>query len=171
MHIKDLKSLDTGLDAVGGKTGKTLVLPRFSKIEGGVGSGGGAPQWCSYLARACAPRRRRRCDANSPDVGPDDAGPNDASLDAAGPDASLDAVFLNFIPFFMQIHKTVFETKIEERCNIEFEKVCWNSFKQQPTSETVHFCTTTPERLCNLEAGAPLDIGVITRLPPGKAMK
>ena len=67
----------------------------------------------------------------------------------------------------MQIHKTVFETKIEERCNIEFEKVCWNSFKQQPTSETVHVCTTTPERLCNLEVGAPLDIGVITRLDPG----
>ena len=67
----------------------------------------------------------------------------------------------------MQIHKTVFETKIEKRCNIEFEKVCWNSFKQQPTSETVHHCTTTPEKLCNLEVGAPLDIGVITRLDPG----
>ena len=29
--------------AVGGKTGKTLVLPRFSKIEGGGGSSG-APE-------------------------------------------------------------------------------------------------------------------------------
>ena len=67
----------------------------------------------------------------------------------------------------MQIHKTVFETKIEKRCNLEFKKVCWNSFKQQPTSETVHVCTTTPEKLCNLEVGAPLDIGVITRLDPG----
>ena len=128
MHIKDLNSLDNGLEA-----GPDAAGP----------------------------------DADSPDdVSPDNVGP-----DAAGPDANLDAIFLNFIPFFIQIHKTVFETKIEERCNIEFEKVCWNSFKQQPTSETVHFCTTTPERLCNLEVGAPLDIGVITRLPPGKAMK
>jgi hypothetical protein len=33
--------------AVGGKTGKTSVLPRFSKIERGGGSGGGAPHWWS----------------------------------------------------------------------------------------------------------------------------
>ena len=39
--------------AVGGKTGKTTVLPRFSKIEGG--SGGGVPQWWSYLTRARVP--------------------------------------------------------------------------------------------------------------------
>jgi hypothetical protein len=45
--------------AVGGKTGKTSVLPRFSKIESGGGSGGGAPQWWAYLSRARAPRRRR----------------------------------------------------------------------------------------------------------------
>ena len=38
--------------AVRGKTGKTSVLSRFSKIEGG--SGGGAPQWCSNLALARA---------------------------------------------------------------------------------------------------------------------
>jgi hypothetical protein len=66
--------------AVGGKTGKTSVLPRFIKIEGGGGSGGcsgggsgggsggsgggsggGAPQWWSHFAQASAPRRRRRC--------------------------------------------------------------------------------------------------------------
>jgi hypothetical protein len=41
--------------AVGGKTGKTSVLPRFSKIERGGGSGGGAPHWWSYLALARAP--------------------------------------------------------------------------------------------------------------------
>ena len=45
--------------AVGGKTGKTSVLPRFSKIEGGGGSGNGMPQWWAYLAWARAPRRRR----------------------------------------------------------------------------------------------------------------
>jgi hypothetical protein len=33
--------------AVGGKTGKTSVLPWFSKIERGGGSGGGAPHWWS----------------------------------------------------------------------------------------------------------------------------
>ena len=43
-----LRVLTSG--AVGGKTGKTSVLPGFSKIERGGGSGGGAPHWWSYLA-------------------------------------------------------------------------------------------------------------------------
>ena len=47
--------------AVGGKTGKTSVLPRFSKIE----RGGGAQHWWSYLVLAHVPRRRRRCTVRS----------------------------------------------------------------------------------------------------------
>ena len=70
--------------------------------------------------------------------------------------------FLNF-----QIHKTVFETKIEKRCNIEFEKVCTNSFKQQPIIETIHICTTTPEKLCNVTLDAPIEAKLATRLASG----
>ena len=47
--------------AVPGKAGKATALPRFSKIERGGGSGGGAPHWWSYLALARAPRRRHHC--------------------------------------------------------------------------------------------------------------
>ena len=46
--------------AVGGKTGKTLVLPGFRKIEPGGGSGGALQCYGgSYLARARTPRRMR----------------------------------------------------------------------------------------------------------------
>ena len=69
--------------------------------------------------------------------------------------------------FKFQIHKTIFETKIEKRCNIEFEKVCVNSFKQQPIVETIHVCTTTPEKLCNIALDAPVEAKLATRLPSG----
>ena len=69
--------------------------------------------------------------------------------------------------FQFQIHKTVFETKIEKRCNIEFEKVCVDSFKQQPVIETIHVCTTTPERKCNLTIETPFQAGLVTSLTSG----
>jgi hypothetical protein len=59
MVLSDQRTPYSISGAVGGKTGKTSVLPRFSKIESGGGSGGGTPQWWPYLARARALRRRR----------------------------------------------------------------------------------------------------------------
>ena len=42
-----------------------------------------------------------------------------------------------------------------------------NSFKQQPIIETIHVCTTTPEKLCNVTLDAPIEAKLATRIAPG----
>ena len=42
-----------------------------------------------------------------------------------------------------------------------------NSFKQQPIIETIHVCTTTPEKFCNVTIDAPIEAKLATRLPSG----
>ena len=42
-----------------------------------------------------------------------------------------------------------------------------NSFKQQPIIETIHVCTTTPEKFCNVTLDAPIEAKLATRLPSG----
>ena len=42
-----------------------------------------------------------------------------------------------------------------------------NSFKQQPIIETIHVCTTTPEKFCNVTIDAPIEAKLATRLPTG----
>jgi len=46
--------------------------------------------------------------------------------------------------------KTVFEARTEKRCDIHFKKECWIDYKEQSTSQTIHICTTKPERKCDL---------------------
>ena len=42
-----------------------------------------------------------------------------------------------------------------------------DSFKQQPVIETIHVCTTTPERKCNLTIETPFKAGLVTSLTSG----
>ena len=42
-----------------------------------------------------------------------------------------------------------------------------DSFKQQPVIETIHVCTTTPERKCNLTLETPFKSGLVTSLTSG----
>ena len=41
------------------------------------------------------------------------------------------------------------------------------SFKQQPVIETIHVCTTTPERECNMTIETPFKSGLVTSLTSG----
>ena len=51
-----------------------------------------------------------------------------------------------------QTQKTVFEARTEKRCDIHFKKECWIDYKEQSKSQTIHVCTTKPERKCDLTA-------------------
>ena len=54
--------------------------------------------------------------------------------------------------FLFQTQKTVFEARTEKRCDIHFKKECWIDYKEQSKSQTIHVCTTKPERKCDLTA-------------------
>ena len=56
------------------------------------------------------------------------------------------------IIIFFQTQKTVFEARTEKRCDIHFKKECWIDYKEQSKSQTIHVCTTKPERKCDLTA-------------------
>ena len=50
-----------------------------------------------------------------------------------------------------QVYKTVFETKIEQQCKIEYKMNCQETIEQKPKITTMHECKTEYEKICKAE--------------------